>query len=213
MIARLILRRALLGLVTVWTMSILVFFGIEILPGDVADAMLGQFATPETLQAIRDELGLERPAYVRYLEWLWGFISGDLGYALATGRHIFDLIAAHAPMTLLLGGITATIAVPLAISLGLFAAMYPGSAFDRIVTTATLMVMSAPEFLVATLLVIIFAVELRWARKVAAGLRNGVSITHRPTPKCTDRCTYYSYFPTTSSDARKDSSTGVLSAT
>ena len=167
MIARLIIRRVFLGLVTVWIMSILVFFGIEILPGDVADAMLGQLATPETLQAIRDDLGLERPAYVRYLAWLRGFITGDLGHALATGRHIFDLLALHAPMTLLLGGITATIAVPLAISLGLIAAMYPGSLFDRTVTTVTLIVMSGPEFLVATLLVIIFAAELRWVPAVA----------------------------------------------
>ena len=138
MIARLILRRLFLGLVTVWTMSILVFFGIELLPGDVADAMLGQLATPETLQAIRDDLALERPAYVRYLAWLRGFITGDLGRALATGRPIFDLIAFHGSMTLLLGSITAFIAVPLAVSLRLIAATYPGSPFDRTVTTITL---------------------------------------------------------------------------
>lgn len=167
MIARLILRRLFLGLVTVWTMSILVFFGIELLPGDVADAMLGQLATPETLQAIRDDLALERPAYVRYLAWLRGFITGDLGRALATGRPIFDLMAFHGPMTLLLGSITAFIAVPLAVSLGLIAAMYPGSPFDRTVTTITLMILSGPEFLIATLLVIIFAVELRWVPAVA----------------------------------------------
>jgi peptide/nickel transport system permease protein len=167
MITNLIIRRLLLGVVTLLVVSMLVFFGIEILPGDVAQAILGQGATAETLQVIRDELGLERPAYVRYLEWLGGMLVLDLGEALGTGRSIAELMWFRLPSTLTLGGITAVIAVPLALALGLVAAMYPGSLLDRSVTLGTLIVISGPEFLIATLLVLLFAVELRWVPAVS----------------------------------------------
>ena len=157
----------LLGVVTLLVVSMLVFFGIEILPGDVAEAILGQGATPETLQVIRDELGLERPAYVRYFEWLGGLLVLDLGEALGTGRSISELMSYRLPSTLTLGGITAVIAVPLALSLGLVAARYPGSLFDRGITIGTLCVISGPEFLIATLLVLLFAVDLRWVPAVS----------------------------------------------
>ena len=143
------------------------------MPGDVAEAILGQGATPETLQVIRDELGLERPAYVRYFEWLGGLLVLDLGEALGTGRSISELMSFRLPSTLTLGGVTAVIAVPLALSLGLVAAMYPGSLFDRGVTIGTLCVISGPEFLIATLLVLLFAVEL----PLGAG---GVLFVHGP---------------------------------
>ncbi|MCY4470180.1 MAG: ABC transporter permease [Thiotrichales bacterium] len=167
MIANLIVRRILLGIVTIWVMSILVFFGIEILPGDIADAILGQGATEETLHAIRTELGLYRPAYVRYFDWLGGLLRGDVGEALGTGRSIVEMMAIRLPTTLTLGGLTAAIAVPLSLSLGLLAAMYPGSFFDRTITFGTLIVISGPEFLIATLLVMLFAIELRWVPAVS----------------------------------------------
>ena len=136
--------------------------------GDVADAILGQGATEETLHAIREELGLYRPAWVRYLDWLGGLLQGDVGNALGTGRSIVEMISIRLPTTLLLGGITAAIAVPLALGLGLLAAMYPGSLYyDRAVTIGTLMVISGPEFLIATLLVMLFAIELRWVPAVS----------------------------------------------
>lgn len=91
MIANLVVRRIGLGIITIWVMSALVFFGIEILPGDVADAILGQGATEETLHAIREELGLYRPAYVRYLDWLGGLLRGEVGEALGTGRSIAEM--------------------------------------------------------------------------------------------------------------------------
>jgi peptide/nickel transport system permease protein len=156
-----------MGIATVWVVSLLVFFGIEILPGDVADAILGQGATPESLAAIREELNLDRPALVRYFDWLAGFVSGDLGEALGTGRSILEMMGQRLPSTLLLGGLTALIAVPLALTLGLVAAMYPGSVFDRAITVGTLCVISGPEFLIATILVLIFAVQLRWVPAVS----------------------------------------------
>lgn len=163
----LIVRRLVLGAVTLVVVSVLVFAGTEILPGDVAEAVLGQGATEETVSAIRRDLGLDRPAPVRYFEWLTGLFTGNLGESLATGREISDIIGIRLPGTLLLGGVTAAIAVPLALALGLFAAMHPTTLYDRSITIGTLWLISGPEFLIATLLVMLFAVELRWLPAVA----------------------------------------------
>ncbi|MEM8595512.1 MAG: ABC transporter permease [Pseudomonadota bacterium] len=162
MLGRLILRRIGLGLVTLLVVSLIVFAGTEILPGDVAQAVLGQGATPETLAAYRAEMNLDRPAYERYGEWLLGLMTGDLGNSLATQRPVSDIIAPRLPKTLLLGGLAALIAVPLAVGFGLYAAMRPGGVPDRSLTTGSIALTSAPEFLVATLLVLAFAIELRW---------------------------------------------------
>ena len=104
---------------------------------------------------------------MRYLDWFGGLLTGEVGEALGTGRSIAEMINIRLPTTLTLGGLTAVIAVPLALSLGLIAAMYPGSLFDRAVTIGTLMVIFGPEFLIATLLVMLFAIELRWVPAVS----------------------------------------------
>ena len=111
--------------------------------------------------------GCTVPAIVRYFDWLGGMLQGDLGEALGTGRSIAEIMSQRMPSTLLLGGITALFAVPIALGLGLLAAMYPGSFLDRAITTATLCVISGPEFLIATLLVLLFAVQLRWVPAVS----------------------------------------------
>jgi peptide/nickel transport system permease protein len=160
--AKLIIRRLLLGLVTLWVVSLMVFATTEVLPGDVATAILGQSATPEALAAIRQELGLDRPALIRYIEWLGNLVTGDLGKSLATGRQITELIAERLGQTLILAAMTALVAVPLAISLGLIAAIFPGSFFDRGICMGTLCLVSVPEFFTASLLVLIFAVTLHW---------------------------------------------------
>jgi peptide/nickel transport system permease protein len=167
LLTKLILRRLALGAITLLVVSLIVFGGTEILPGDVANAILGQGATPENLQVIRKELGLDRPAYIRYFEWLGGLFTGDLGNSLATQRPVSDILAPRLPKTLLLGGLAALIAVPLAVTLGLYTAMRPGSWFDRSLTTGSIAIVSAPEFLIATLLVLTFAVELRWLPAIA----------------------------------------------
>jgi len=160
--AKLIIRRLLLGLVTMWVVSLMVFATTEVLPGDVATAILGQSATPEALTAIRQELGLDRPALIRYIEWLGNLVTGDLGKSLATGRQITELIAERLGKTLILAAMTALVAVPLAIFLGLIAAIFPGSFFDRGICMGTLCLVSVPEFFTASLLVLIFAVTLHW---------------------------------------------------
>ncbi len=157
-----IVKRLGLGIFTLWLVSILVFAGTELLPGDVAQAILGQSATPETVAGLRSQLGLDRPAYVRYLSWLGGFASGDLGSSLASGVPISGLVKERLGNTLLLSSITAAIAVPVAILLGLFSAMFPGGVFDRVVSVLTLCTVAIPVFLSGSILVLIFAVHLRW---------------------------------------------------
>jgi peptide/nickel transport system permease protein len=157
-----IVKRLALGIFTLWLVSILVFAGAELLPGDVAQAILGQSATPETVAGLRSQLGLDRPAHVRYFEWLQGFARGDLGVSLAGGVPISGLVKERLGNTLLLASATAAIAVPVAILLGLFSAMFPGSLFDRAVSVLTLSFVAIPVFLSGSILVLIFAVHLRW---------------------------------------------------
>lgn len=167
MLLRLILRRVALGLVTLFVVSLIVFGGTEVLPGDVAEAVLGQGATPETVAAYRAEMNLDRPAYVRYTEWAIGLVTGDLGNSLATQRPVSEILAPRLPKTLLLGGLAALIAVPLAVTLGLLAAMRPGGWLDRTMTTGSIAIVSAPEFLIGTVLVLVFAVQLRWVPSIS----------------------------------------------
>jgi peptide/nickel transport system permease protein len=128
---------------------------------------LGQSATPETIAGLREQLGLDRPAYVRYFEWLAGFVMGDLGTSLANGAQISQLVSDRLGNTLLLAGLTAAFAVPLAITLGLLAATFPGSLLDRVISGFSLIAVSVPEFLLATVLVLFFAVKLGWFSSVS----------------------------------------------
>jgi len=151
-----------MGLVTLWVVSVLVFAGTEILPGDVAEAILGQSATPEAVAAIREQLNLDRPAVVRYLDWLSNILRGDLGTSLAANLPISEMISGRLKNTLILAALTAALAVPLSLAMGLAAAMFPGGRVDRFVTVSTLFLLSVPEFFIAATLVLIFAVHLQW---------------------------------------------------
>jgi len=147
---------------TLFVVSLVIFTSVEMLPGDFAQAILGQSATAETLQAYRDELGLERPAVSRYLEWLGNAVQGDLGASLANGKPISELIGARLGNTLFLAGMTAAIAVPFAVSLGILAALFRNSWFDRSISVSTLTSISFPEFFVAYVLILWFAIKLQW---------------------------------------------------
>ena len=159
---QLIGHRVLQSLLTLLIVSILVFVGTELLPGDLAEAVLGQYATPESVQALRSQLGLDRPAPVRYFEWLGGMIRLNFGISLAQQAPVSGLIAERLGRTLLLAGLSAAFAVPVALGIGLLAAARPGSTFDRVSSVAALCVAALPEFFFGTLLVIVFAVKLRW---------------------------------------------------
>jgi peptide/nickel transport system permease protein len=167
MMLKMVLRRILIGIGTLWVVSVLVFIGTSILPGDVAQIILGQSATPETLAALRAELGMDRPWYVRYFDWLGNLATGDLGTSKAGGASISSLIGGRLGNTMLLAGIVAAISIPISVVLGLLAAMYPGTWLDRIVTFATLSLISVPEFFIATFMVLILAVQLHWLPAIA----------------------------------------------
>ena len=161
-----VLRRTAVGVMTMIVVSVIIFVGTSVLPGDVANIILGQMATPESLAALRSNLGLDQPAYIRYFMWLGDLATGDLGISKAgagaatIGTPISELIAPRITNTLRLSSIVALIAVPLSLTLGLLAAMYPGSRLDNIITFTTLGLISVPEFLVATFLVLVVAVHL-----------------------------------------------------
>ena len=164
---RMVIQRILIGIVTLWVVSVLVFIGTSILPGDVAQIVLGQAATPESLAAYRAERGLDQPLVFQYFGWLGGMMTGDLGISKAGGATISSLIGNRLYNTMLLAAIVAVISVPLSVALGLLAAMYPGTWIDRMLTFGTLSLISVPEFFIATFMVLILAVQLRWLPAIA----------------------------------------------
>ena len=162
-----VLQRLGLGVVTLFVVSIIISLAIEMLPGDFAKSMLGQAATPETVAAFRKDIGLDRPLSVRYLDWISGVVRGDFGYSLAgagslggSRRPVADLIEPRLANTLFLAAVTAIIAVPLALILGMLAALYRNRLFDLIVNIVTLTSISSPEFFVAYILMLFLAIKL-----------------------------------------------------
>ncbi len=153
-VLRMILQRLGLGLLTLFVVSILISVAIELLPGDLAQQILGQTATPENLAAFRKEVGLDQDPVTRYFTWLGGAIQGDFGVSMASRRPIADLIANRLYNTLFLALYAAAIAVPLAVTLGLLAALYRNSLYDRAVNVFTLGSISTPEFFVAYILIL-----------------------------------------------------------
>jgi len=160
-----VLQRLGLGFLTLFVVSFIIFASIELLPGDFGQAVLGQAATEETVAAFRKELGLDQPAYIRYFEWVGNVLQGDLGSSFsgraASGvdrsRPVWDLVAPRLENTLFLAGLTAAIAVPLALFLGITTALYRNTIYDRTVNAATLTTISFPEFFVAYILILFFA--------------------------------------------------------
>ncbi|UGS88420.1 ABC transporter permease (plasmid) [Ralstonia wenshanensis] len=161
-ILKLLVRRVALALLSLLAVSVIVFSITAVLPGDAAQEQLGQDATPEALAALRAQMGLNVPAPQRYVHWLAGIARGDLGQSTTTQMPVAELVASRLPNSLLLAAVTALFSVPIALSLGVASAVWRGSWFDRVASTASVAVVSVPEFLVATLAVLVFAVKLRW---------------------------------------------------
>ena len=153
-------KRILMGFLTIIVISILIFVGVEALPGDLATAILGQEATPETVAAFRKELKLDLPPHVRYFSWLGSFLKGDLGTSLANKRPVAELITWRFANTLFLAASAAVVAVPVAILLGILAALYRNSLFDKTISMVTLSTISFPEFFVAYILIALLSVQL-----------------------------------------------------
>ena len=165
---KLVLNRLGLGVLTLFAASVLIFIGTEILPGDLASAILQNTATPETLAKMRLDLGLDQPAYLRFFQWLFGALHGDFGKSLANGRDVLTEIAPRFANTMFLATYAAIVAVPPAIGLGLLAAIWQGGIFDRLVNVVTLMTISVPEYFLAYLLIKYVAVELGWFPSLAS---------------------------------------------
>jgi peptide/nickel transport system permease protein len=161
-LVKMVAQRIALGFLLLIAVSVLIFAGTQILPGDVATAMLGQQATPEAVANIREELGLNRPAVVRYFDWLWGALQGDFGTSFTNRQDIASQIGKRLGNTLFLAFAAAAIAVPLAILLGVLAVRYRNSWFDRSISVVTLSTISLPEFFWGYLLMLVFAVKLQW---------------------------------------------------
>ena len=159
---RLVVNRLGVSVLTLLAVSAIIFTITTLLPGDAAQQALGQEATPELVAAMRAKFGLDQPAHVRYFQWLSGLLSGNPGTAMANGLPVAELIGGRLPASLMLAAVTAAVSVPLALTIGILSAMYRGSVFDRTVSMATVWTVSVPEFLIATIAVLIFAVKLKW---------------------------------------------------
>lgn len=151
----------LAGIATLLAVSVLVFVGTEMLPGDAASAVLGRTAQPEQLAEVRELMGLDRPAPQRYLSWLGGILTGDLGnsaagYAQGAEIPIWDDIAGNLANTLTLALIVIALMIPLGLLLGVVAATNAGRTRDHAITLGSLAVVSLPEFIIGSLLIVVF---------------------------------------------------------
>lgn len=171
-LSRIILQRLLLGIATLFAVSIIIFVAVNALPGDFAQSILGQGATPEAVEAIRDQLGLNESPITRYINWLLGAVQGDFGVPMSqalfqsfTGANtggdvvtVVDQIVPRLKNTLFLAGVSAAISVPLAVTLGILTALYRNTAFDKAMNVTTLSAISSPEFFLAYILILFLAV-------------------------------------------------------
>lgn len=161
-LVKVIAQRLALGVLILFAITVIIAGGVELLPGDICQELQGQAATEETVNACRRELDLDKPLYHRYFIWLGNTIKGDFGVSLANGRQISELIGGRTMNTFFLAIYAAIIAVPLSLALGLLAALYRNSVYDRVVNIVTLSSISFPEFFVAYILIILFSVTLGW---------------------------------------------------
>ncbi len=169
---RFVVVRVLAGLATLLAVSALVFLGTEVLPGDAASAVLGRNATPEQLAELRARMGLDRPAAERYLDWLGGLVTGDLGnsaagFAEGSTRPIWGEISGEVANSLALALVTALIMVPLAIALGVLSAVRAGRPTDHAVSLTSLAIVSLPEFIIGSLLILLLFSWLGWLSPIS----------------------------------------------
>ncbi|VWD02304.1 ABC transporter permease [Burkholderia lata] len=162
-------RRIAVTALTLLIVSAIIFTITNLLPGDAAQAALGQSATPETVAALRQQFGLDMPAHVRYAHWLAGLLHGDFGRSLSGDMPVSEMIGTRLPKSLTLAAITTAVSVPIALLLGILAAVKRESVVDRAISLGTLSLVATPEFLIATVAVLVFAVKLRWLSALSYG--------------------------------------------
>lgn len=170
----LVAKRLGLGLLILLVVSVIIFFMVELLPGDIAEAVLGQGATEESVRNLREQMGLNDPAIVRYLGWLKGAVMLDFGSSIVTQEPVISVIGERFRNTLFLATYAAVIAVPFAITLGVIVALLRNSVFDRVANVLTLTSISSPEFFLGYILILYFSVK--WSMFPAiASLSDGMS--------------------------------------
>ncbi|WP_373415101.1 ABC transporter permease [Ensifer aridi] len=157
----LLAQRVALGTILLFAVSALIFAGTQILPGDIAQSILGQLATPVALANLRKEMGLNYPAYIRYFTWLGGILQGDLGTALTSKLDVATSIGERLWNTLFLAFWAAIVSIPLAIVLGLLGVRYRNGAIDKLISGLALVSTSVPEFFIGYLLIYFFAVKFQ----------------------------------------------------
>jgi len=195
-IVRTVIQRLLLGLFTLFVVSLIIFSSIQFLPGDFGEAVLGQAATEDTVAAFRRELGLDQPSYIRYFNWVGGVVQGDFGSSFSgrnssgqdRSRQVIELIGPRLQNTLFLASMTALIAVPVALFLGITTALYRNTLYDRVVNATTLTTIATPEFFVAYILILFFASLNNWFPSLAnidAGMSLGEKIYKSALPSLT----------------------------
>lgn len=178
--ARLLVRRAILGILTLLLVSLVVFFATQLLPGDTARAVLGRSATPERLEALRAQLHLDEPAVVQFGRWAGGLLSGDPGTSLVNGKPVAELIGPRISNSLVLLALVGVFGIPPSILLGIYAALRRGRRSDAGVSVVALALAAAPEFVIAIgLIVLLSTVVFHWLPPVSM-IRPGTSIMDRP---------------------------------
>jgi len=164
----LVAKRLAAGFLTLIAVSLLIFLSVEALPGDPATAILGQQATPENVRALRQELKLDLPPHIRYLSWLNDLMHADLGKSLSNKRPVAEMIGWRFSNTVFLAGTTALVAVPLAIVLGMLAALYRNSWLDRLISISSLCAISFPEFFLGYILIALFSMKFNLFASMAS---------------------------------------------
>ena len=157
-ILRLVIERVLLSLLTLLIVSLIIFFMLEILPGDVATRILGRDATPETLAALRQRLHLDTPALLRYAQWLGDLVTGHLGHSLVSDRLITTILAPRILNTVLLSIYAFILYIPLTAIPAMIQAVRRDRAIDHGFSVITLVLLSMPDFLLGTILLILFVI-------------------------------------------------------
>ena len=158
----LIIKRILLGLITLFIVSLITFAGVEVLPGDACTTYLERQAFGAALEACYERLGLNVPAYERYISWAWGVLQGDFGYSLSGEMKINEVLGPKVKNSLVLASASILIGIPIALLLGIITALWRDKLPDIIISTVTIFSMTIPEFISATLLILVVAIWLEW---------------------------------------------------
>ncbi|GAA1380228.1 ABC transporter permease [Pseudonocardia kongjuensis] len=180
LLTKMIVKRLLVSVLVLLVVSLLIFAATLLLPGDPARAILGQQATPERVAALTEQLGLDRPAWERYLSWLGGVLTGDLGFSAATQGPVSELLGGRIAASALLLVLTALISTPVALALGAWAATRRGTRTDSVLSGSSLVLAALPEFVIGVLLVVLFATSVLQILPSVTIARPGEPVWARP---------------------------------